>query len=113
MLKDLKVALGKTQHSGATHQGSSGTAHSIQIAKVNRDAEVACEIVDHLFHYIDICLREDKSKVKISLFAKSFIRGMLTNNVRGGINDFLLNMNDQEVKLLLDDIQKELNKRYG
>ena len=77
----------------------------------NIDSHVACNVVDHIFNYIDICLKEDKSKMKLSLFAKSFIRGILTDSVRGGINDFILNMNDKEVRALLDDMQKELNKR--
>ena len=77
----------------------------------NIDSKVACDVVDHIFRYIEICLKEDKSKMKLSLFAKSFIRGILTENVRNGINDFVLNMNDKEVKAMLDDMQKELNKR--
>lgn len=77
----------------------------------NIDSKVACDVVDHIFRYIDICLKEDKSKFKLSLFAKSFIRGILTESVRNGISDFILNMNDKEVKAMLDDMQKELNKR--
>ena len=77
----------------------------------NIDPQVACKVVDHIFNYIDVCLKEDKSKIKLSLFAKSFIRGILTDGVRNGINDFIFNMNDKEVKALLDDMQKELNKR--
>ena len=59
----------------------------------------------------DICLKEDKSKKKLSLFAKSFIRGILNDNVRSGIGDFIMNMNDKEGKAMLDDMQKELDKR--
>ena len=77
----------------------------------NIDSEVACNVVDHIFGYIETCMKEDKSKMKLSLFAKSFIRGILTENVRNGINNFILNMNDKEVRAMLDDMQKELNKR--
>lgn len=76
-----------------------------------KDTDAACNIVSHIFHYIDTCLKEDKSKVKLSLFAKSFIKGVLTSSVRTGIDDFVRNMNDQEVRSLLDDIQYELDKR--
>lgn len=108
MLKNLKVTLDKTQHHEITSHDNPGITYSIQ----NGNVEVTCNIVDHIFRHIDICLKEDKSKIKISLFTKSFIRGMLTNDVKNGINNFILNMNDQEVKLLLDDIQKELDKRH-
>lgn len=84
--------------------------HEIAVQQ-NIDSQVACKVVDHIFNYIDICLKEDKSKFKLSLFTKSFIRGILTESVRNGINDFILNMNDKEVKAMLDDMQKELNKR--
>ena len=101
-LKDLHSSLEKHK---IVHR-----SHDVVIQQ-NIDPEIACKIVDHIFNYIDICLKEDKSKMKLSLFAKSFIRGILTDGVRGGINDFILNMNDKEVKALLDDMQKELNKR--
>lgn len=76
-----------------------------------RDTDAACNIVGRIFQSIDLCLKEDKSKVKLSLFTKSFIKGILTNAVRNGIDDFIKNMNDQEIRFLLDDIQRELDKR--
>ena len=81
----------------------------LEIASVN--AEVACSVIDHMFRYIDLCLREDKSKVKLSLFAKSFVRGLLNDNVKAGISDFVRNMNNKEIELLLDDIELEISKR--
>lgn len=81
------------------------------VIQQNIDSKVACDVVDHIFRYIDMCIKDDKSKMKLSLFAKSFIRGLLTDSVRSGINNFILNMNDKEVKEMLDDMQKELNKR--
>lgn len=75
------------------------------------DTDIACNVVDLIFHYVDLCLRENKSKYQVSLFAKSFIRGILNDNVKGGINNFVTNMNDEEIRAMLDDIQKELNKR--
>lgn len=99
-LRDLQQKLSYKPHDIATRYG---VAHT--------DSNIACNIVDHLFRYIDLCLKEDKSKVKVSILAKSFIRSILNDNVKNGINDFIINMNDKEVKSLLDDIQKELNKR--
>lgn len=99
-LRDLQVSLDKRK-----------TTENIIISQRSIDVDVACKIVGHLFRNIDICLKEDKSKVKLSLFAKSFIRGILNKSVENGINDFLINMNDKELKTLLDDMQKELDRR--
>ena len=101
-LKDLHSSLEKHKIIAKPHEAT---------IQQNIDSEVACRVVDHIFRYIEICLKEDKSKMKLSLFAKSFIRGVLTENVRSGINNFILNMNDKEVLTMLDDMQKELNKR--
>lgn len=108
-LKDLKEQL-KLSHSNIEKHKIVSRQHEANIQQ-NIDSDVACNVVDHIFRYIDICLKDDKSKFKLSIFAKSFIRGMLTDSVKNGINDFILNMNDKEVKAMLDDMQKELNKR--
>ncbi len=76
-----------------------------------RNTDVACSIVNHIFRSIDTCLQEDKSKVKLSGFTKSFIKTVLTGSVRSGIDDFVRNMNDREINMLLDSIQNELDKR--
>ena len=120
MLKDLQNSLSKHHIAVAP-----GKIDQIQIIKdvardistpreITReiiDTDAACNIVGHIFRYIDLCLKEDKSKVQLSLFAKSFIKGILTNNVKTGIDNFVRNMNDKEIRSLLDDIQNEINKR--
>ena len=50
---------------------------SMQAYAARVDTEVTCDIVDHIFRYIELCLKENKSKVEISLFARSFITGIL------------------------------------
>lgn len=118
MLKDLQGSLSK--HHVAVPQGNNDQIQTGKCATTQKDTsrererrntDAACNIVNHIFRYIDICLKDDKSKIKLSLFAKSFIRGMLTNNVKNGIDDFIRNMNDREIRSLLDDIQHELDKR--
>ena len=120
MLKDLQGSLSK--HHVAVPQGNidqtqidKDTNRNVgtqkDASRAIRNTDAACNIVNHIFRYIDICLKDDKSKAKLSLFAKSFIRGMLTNNVKNGIDDFIRNMNDREIRSLLDDIQNELDKR--
>jgi len=105
-IKNLKEQLKLSHNSLEKHKIDTN-----DITQSNIDSQTACNVVDHIFNYIELCLKEDKSKIKLNLFTKSFIRGILTNSVRSGINDFIMNMNDKEVKALLDDIQKELNKR--
>lgn len=120
MLKDLQGSLSKhhvavpQSNIDQAHIGKSSTRNidtQKDVSREIRDTDAACNIVSHIFRYIDICLKDDKSKVKLSLFAKSFIKGVLTSNIKNGIDDFVRNMNDQEVRSLLDDIQHELNKR--
>jgi hypothetical protein len=103
-LKDLSISLNKHNIS---HKGTVSP-----IAYLDTDIDIACDIVDHIFRHIDLCLKENKSKYQISLFARSFIRGILTDNVKGGINNFLKNMNDEDIRELLDNIQIELDKRH-
>lgn len=120
MLKDLQGSLSK--HHVAVPPGNIGqiqgskdihmdTSTQKDVSIDIRNTSAACNIVRHIFHYIDICLDSDKSKVKLSLFSKSFIKGILTNKVKDGVEDFIRNMNDREIRSLLDDIQYELNKR--
>jgi hypothetical protein len=118
MLKDLQGSINK--HHVAVPPGNAGQIQAGKCRDIgtqkdiymeSRNTDAACNIVNHIFRYIDICLKDDKSKSKLSLFAKSFIRGMLTNNVKNGIEDFIRNMNDYEIRSLLDDIQHELDKR--
>lgn len=122
-LKDLKeqLKLSKEQHMPIMVSNKSSNSslekqkiiagHNDVDTQPNIDSQIACNVVDHIFNYIELCLKEDKSKIKLNLFTKSFIRGILTNSVRSGINDFIMNMNDKEANALLNDIHKELNKR--
>jgi hypothetical protein len=116
MLKDLQGSLSK-RHVAVPlgnidqTQGNRGMSTQRESSREIRNTDAACNIVSHVFRYIDICLGNDKSKMKLSLFSKSFIKGMLTSNVKNGIDDFIRNMNDQEIRSLLDDIQHELDKR--
>lgn len=118
MLKDLQGSLSKHRvavplgNVDQTQGNKDITRHTQTDSYMEiRNTDAACKIVSHIFRYIDICLKDDKSKTKLSLFAKSFIRGMLTSNVKNGIDDFVRNMNDREIRSLLDDIQHELDKR--
>ncbi len=112
MLKNLKANLDKVKPSGALVSGADSSRTTVRPHNT-RDAESACKVVSHIFEYVGLCLREDKSKVKVSLFAKAFIQNILKDSVRDGINEFVMNMNDKELKLLLDEIEKDIDYRYG
>lgn len=118
MLKDLSSSLSK--HHIDIHTGNVDKTRLVSIIKDDidntrrdtyRDTDIACDVIGHIFHSIDICLEEDKSKVKLSTFTKSFIKGVLTSNVKTGIINFVKNMSNRDIKILLDNIQGELDKR--
>ena len=119
MLKDLQSSLSKYHISVSSgnkdkQQTIIDTTKEVDIKDIHResmDTDIACDVVGHIFRSIDMCLEEDKSKVKLSLFTKSFIKGILTNTVKTGIDDFIRNMNNQDIRSLLDNIQGELDKR--
>lgn len=115
MLKDLQSSLSKRHigvASGSTYKGTNKDINTQREShKEEIDTDIACDIVRHIFGSIDMCLEEDKSKVKLSLFTKSFIKGILTSTVRTGIDDFIRNMNNRDIKSLLNNIQGELDKR--
>ena len=119
MLKNLQSSVNK-HHIAVTQEHDDQTKGVKDITRdttsrySNRevgDTDTACNIVHHIFSSIDVCLKEDKSKVKLSGFTKSFIRSILTGGVKSGIDDFIRNMNDKEIRALLNDIQSELDKR--
>jgi hypothetical protein len=120
MLKDLQSSLSKrhiavSQGSADKTQIITGTTKDTSIHNETHresiDTGIACDIVGRIFRSIDMCLEEDRSKVKLSLFTKSFIKGILTGTVRTGIDDFIKNMNNRDIRSLLDNIQEELDKR--
>ena len=119
MLKNLQSSVNKhhiavTQENDDYTKGARDNTRDNTSRYPNReigDTDAACNIVHHIFSSIDVCLKEDKSKVKLSGFTKSFIRSILTGGVKSGIDDFIRNMNDREIRSLLDDIQSELDRR--
>ncbi len=77
----------------------------------NNDALIATRIVGKIFYHINLCLENDRSKIKLTMLEKGIIRGMLSNKTLNGINGFVLNMHPREVKNLMNDISAEIAKR--
>ena len=123
MLKDLQININKRKTPDIKDQSKSSDQGPIHIAIdrqhaltsrtaiQNIDTELACNIIDHMFTYIHSCVESDKSKVKLNLLTKSFVKGLLSNGVKNGMKDFIKGMPDPEAKALLDAIHKEVNKR--
>jgi len=75
------------------------------------DSIIATNIVRKLFKHINSCLQSDRSKVKLNMFEKGMIKGMLNDKSLNGINNYILNMNTYDVKILIDDLESEIDKR--
>lgn len=73
----------------------------------SKDVQVAKNIIDLLFINIDTNIKNDR---KMNGFTKSLITGQLPK-IRDGSKDYINDMPTFAVKILLDSIQSELDKR--
>lgn len=78
---------------------------------MNPDHQAACNIVRKLFSHINLCLQSDRSKVKLNMLEKGVIKGMLSDKTLNGINNYINNMSDADIKNLMDDLQTEFSRR--
>lgn len=75
------------------------------------DSVIATNIVRKLFFHINSCLTSDRSKIKLNMLEKGMIKGMLGEKTLNGINGYIVNMNPNDIKNLIDDIENEIKKR--
>jgi hypothetical protein len=75
------------------------------------DATIACNIVRKLFKHINDCLQNDRSKIKLNMLEKGAIKTMLSEKALNGINRYIVNMNQYDIKILMDDLEVEIKKR--
>lgn len=73
----------------------------------NNDSEIAKNIIDILFTSINENLKNDK---KMNAFMKGVISSQLPG-IRDGSKNFIDDMNNTNIKKLLDDIQNQLRNR--
>jgi hypothetical protein len=97
MLKDLKLP--------------SKNEKVVNKEEVDKDYDIAVDIVNDLFNNISLCLKKDRSRVKINMLAKGYIGYILKDSVREGIADFVRGMYPEDMKLLLNDIERDIKKR--
>lgn len=95
MLKDLKIP---------------GIQNKSNIQKSNVNIEVACNFVDILFRHVLASVQYDRSSVKLNALTRGVIGGGL-GKARDGTKSYVMGMRNEDIKLLLDDIEKELGKR--
>lgn len=75
------------------------------------NSDKACHIVGSIFKFINVCLNENKSNKEISLFTRTFIKGVLNDKTKYGIYSFIRNMPDNEIEKMLNEIKSELLRK--
>ena len=78
--------------------------------QVDNDYDVACGLIDVLFRHINDSLQRDRSRVKVNVFAKSFIKASLEKTV-SMTKDYVNGMYPEDIRLLIDDMETEILKR--
>jgi len=76
----------------------------------NIDKLVASNLVDILFQHVLRSVQNDRSTVKFNLFKKAFIISGL-GGTRDGTKEYINGMFTEDIKLLLNDMAKEMDKR--
>ena len=74
------------------------------------DTEIAINLIDILFKHVLSSIQYDRSSVKLNAFQRGMIGGVV-GKTRDGTTDYVIGMRSDDIKLLLDDIEKELMKR--
>lgn len=81
-----------------------------KVQKSNIDAEIACDLVDILFKHVLASVQMDRSSVKLNAFTRGMIGGVL-GKTRDGTKEYVVGMRNEDIKALLNDIERELTKR--
>lgn len=76
----------------------------------SRDALIATNIVKEVFYNINLCIQEDRSKVRLNMFEKGAIKGLIGKKTLDGINNYVLNMYPDDIKNLMNGILKSIPK---
>lgn len=77
---------------------------------ISLDTEISCNILEILYWHINQSLQKDRSTVKLNMLEKGIVKSGL-NTVMPGTKKYIEGMLTNEIKLLLDDIERELVKR--
>ncbi len=77
---------------------------------ISLDTQITYNILEILYWHINQSLQKDRSTVKLNMFEKGIVRSGL-ETVMPGTKKYIVGMYSEDIKLLLDDIEKELIKR--
>lgn len=111
MFKDLISVLALKEKKDKIQDKNFGIDKNISISKnVSIDAQIAGNILEILYWHVNRSLKADRSSVKLNMFEKGIISSGL-NSVMPGTRDYLMGMMSGDIKMLLDDIEKEMAKR--
>ena len=105
MLRKLEIP-GSSSGNSSSSNSSSGNNTSN-----SNNASIASAIVRLIFQNVSSCIQGDRSKVKLNMFQKGIIGGMVNDKVMNGINRYVESMSEKDLDNLLTDIDKELLKR--
>lgn len=78
--------------------------------QIDNDYYIACNLIDVLFNHINASLQMDRSRVKVNILTKSFIKSSLGRTVMA-TKDYVLGMYPEDIQRLIDDMEKEIKKR--
>jgi flagellar motor switch protein FliG len=79
----------------------------IESSKISKDSQIAKNIINKLFVFVDACFRNDK---EINPVIKSIALNQLPGILKGS-KEYVDKMNNTSIKKLLDDIQHEISMR--
>lgn len=79
--------------------------------QVDADYDIAVDIINDIFDNMSLCLKKDRSRVKINMLAKGYIGYILKDAAREGITNFVRGMYPEDMKLLLNDIERDIARR--
>lgn len=65
-------------------------------------------IIDDVFQEINDSIQHDRSKVKLNMFEKGFIGGMLNDKVKEGIKKYMFNMDERDVESMINKIKNRV-----
>lgn len=83
---------------------------AIRSNTISPDTQITYNILERLYYHINLSLKNDRSTVKLNMFEKGIVRSGL-ETVMPGTKKYIEGMYSEDIKLLVDDIERELANR--
>lgn len=104
MLKDLRLP-------GKGLGVNSATSIKENVArKIGHEKRLiaAFGIIDDIFQEVNDSVQHDRSNVKLNMFEKGVIGGMLNERVKNGIKKYMYNMDERDVENMINKIKNRV-----